>query len=121
MADFKVKVDTSVLQTTAAEVINLTRALQNDFDELQNCVRQTSRYWVGAAGDQYRREFDAEKKETSELLTLLGKYPTDLLSMAGVYGDVERVNTQRKPLSTMYIWIWICSVKSRSLSVPIPS
>ena len=46
MADFKVKVDTSVLQTTAAEVINLTRALQNDFDELQNCVRQTSRYWV---------------------------------------------------------------------------
>ena len=94
MADFKVKLDTSVLQTTAAEVINLTRALQNDFDELQNCVRQTSRYWVGAAGDQYRREFDAEKKETSELLTLLGKYPTDLLSMAGVYGDVERVNTQ---------------------------
>ena len=94
MADFQVKVDTNVLRTTAAEVTSLTRALQNDFDELQHCVKQTARYWVGAAGDQYRREFDAEKRETSELLTLLGKYPTDLLAMAGIYEDAERVNTQ---------------------------
>jgi len=94
MADFQVKVETSVLRSTASEVTSLTRALQGDFDELQNCVKQTSRYWVGAAGDQYRREFNAEKKETSEILTLLGKYPTDLLTMAGVYEKAERDNTQ---------------------------
>ena len=94
MAGFRDKVDTNVLRSTAADVTRLTRALQGDFDELQNCVRQTSRYWVGAAGDQYRREFDEEKAETSELLRLLGKYPTDLLSMAGIYDEAERVNTQ---------------------------
>lgn len=94
MADFRVMVDTNVLRTTASEVRNLTRTLQSDFDELQNCVKQTSRYWAGAAGDQYRREFDAEKKDTAELLTLLGKYPTDLLSMAGVYDEEERKNTE---------------------------
>ena len=94
MAEFRLKVDTNVLRTTASEVKSLTRTLQNDFDELQNCVKQTSRYWVGAAGDQYRREFDAEKKETSELLKVLGQYPTDLLSMAGIYDEAERTNTQ---------------------------
>ncbi len=94
MAGFQVKVETGVLRTTASEVTGLTRTLQGDFDALQNCVKHTNRYWVGAAGDQYRREFDAEKKETSELLTLLGKYPTDLLTMAGVYEDTECVNTQ---------------------------
>lgn len=94
MADFTLKVETTVLRATASEVSGLTRTLQNDFDELQNCVRKTSRYWLGAAGDQYRREFDAEKKETSELLTLLRKYPTDLLAMAGVYEDVERAITE---------------------------
>ena len=94
MEGIKVKVDTNVLRDTASEVTRLTRALQSDFDELQSCVRLTSRYWAGAAGDQYRREFDAEKKETSEVLRLLGKYPSDLLSMAGVYEGVERDNTQ---------------------------
>lgn len=94
MADFRVKVDTQALRTAASEVTSLTRALQSDFDELQSCVRKTSCYWVGAAGDQYRREFDAEKQETSELLALLSKYPADLLTMAGVYEDTERANTQ---------------------------
>lgn len=94
MAGFSVKVDTSVLRTAAEDVRNLTRTLQADFDELQDRVRQTSRYWAGAAGDQYRKEFDGEKKETSEILSLLGKYPTDLLSMAGIYEDTESRNTQ---------------------------
>ena len=94
MAGVQVKVDTNVLRSTASEVRSLARTLQGDFDDLQNCVKLTSRYWVGAAGDQYRREFDAEKEETSELLTLLSKYPTDLLSMAGIYDEAERLNTQ---------------------------
>lgn len=94
MADFRVKAEPEVLRTTASEVTGLIRALQSDFDELQNCVKQTSRYWAGAAGDQYRGEFDAEKKVTSELLTLLGKYPTDLLSMAGIYTEAEHTVTQ---------------------------
>lgn len=94
MAEFQMKVDTGVLRATAGEVAGLTRTLQSDFDELQACVRQTARYWVGAAGDQYRREFDAEKQETSELLALLGKYPSDLLSMAGIYEDSEEQNLQ---------------------------
>lgn len=95
MADFVIKVDTEVLRTTASEISGLTKALQDDFDEMQNCVRQTNRYWIGAAGDQYRREFNAEKEEVSELLALLSKYPTDLLSMAGVYDNAEQKNVQR--------------------------
>ena len=83
MADFRVKAEPEVLRTTASEVTGLIRALQSDFDELQNCVKQTSRYWAGAAGDQYRGEFDAEKKVTS-----------DLLSMAGIYTEAEHTVTQ---------------------------
>lgn len=94
MADFQMKVETSVLKSTAAEVRSLTRTLQEDFDALQVQVRQTSRYWIGQAGDQYRREFDSQKQETSEILTLLRKYPDDLLSMAGIYDRTETVNVQ---------------------------
>ena len=92
MADVHIKVDTSILQTAASEIAGLTKTLQGDFDELQSCVRQTSRYWVGAAGDQYRGEFDAEKKEASQLLALLAGYPADLLAIEGIYDGAESEN-----------------------------
>ncbi len=90
----QVKVDTRVLRSTASEVSGLARQLQADFDALQQCVKQTGRYWVGEAGDQYRREFDAEKADTSEILERLNKYPADLLSMAGIYEETEAENIQ---------------------------
>lgn len=94
MDGFQVKVDPGTLRAAAAEVTGLTRTLRDDFDELQNCVRQTARYWTGAAGEQYRREFESEKKETSEILALLGNYSVDLLSMAGIYEAAEGQNAQ---------------------------
>lgn len=94
MGDFQLRVDPGALRATASEVTGLTRALGDNFDELLNCVRRTGRYWAGAAGDAYRREFEAEKEETSALLALLGNYPADLLAMAGLYDGTERENTQ---------------------------
>jgi len=95
VANITVKVETAVLRETAGEVSSLIRTLQNDFDELQGCVRHTDRCWAGAAGDQYRREFDAEKTVTAELLAALRQYPKNLLSMAGIYEQTERVNAEK--------------------------
>lgn len=94
MQNIYIKVETSVLKSTAGEVQSLTRTLQEDFDSLQTQVRQTSRYWIGLAGDQYRQEFDAQKQETSEILNILNKYPEDLLTMAGIYDTSEQVNVE---------------------------
>lgn len=90
----ELKVEPSVLRSTASEVTRLTKALGEKFNELQTIVANTSYYWVGAAGDQYRRDFAAQKDEADEILQFLRKYPTDLLSMAGIYEQAESINTQ---------------------------
>ncbi len=89
VAEFQLKADPGTLRSTAGEVRSLTQALRADFDGLHACVRQTARYWLGPAGDQYRREFAAEKADTDQILALLGKYPEDLLDMAGLYEAAE--------------------------------
>lgn len=92
MADFQLKAEPGALRSAAGEVRSLTRTLRADFDGLQACVRQTARYWLGPAGDQYRRDFAAEKADTDQLLALLEKYPGDLLAMAGIYEAAEERN-----------------------------
>jgi len=94
VADITVKVESAVLRAAADNVSTLARALGDDFDRLQDLVRLTNRYWLGAAGDQYRQEFAEEKKQTDEILTLLREYPKDLLTMAGLYEEAERTNIQ---------------------------
>lgn len=88
------KVEPNTLKSTASDVSRLTSALERNFGDLQNIVARTSSYWVGAAGDQYRRDFAEQKTEADEILRYLKKYPTDLMTMAGVYVEVESSNTQ---------------------------
>lgn len=90
----RLKVTPQALHTAADGVNYTTGLLQEDFDNLQRRVRQTASYWVGAAGDQYRRGFEAGKEETDEILRTLRRYPGDLLRMAGVYTETEQANTQ---------------------------
>lgn len=90
----KLKVEPNTLRSTASDVSRFTSALDRSFGELQNIVGRTSSYWVGAAGDQYRRDFAEQKTEAEDILRYLKKYPTDLMTMAGIYVEVESSNTQ---------------------------
>lgn len=93
-AQITLKVDPDVLRSTSHEVTSLVSALSNDFDQLQRLVSRTRYYWIGAAGDQYRKEFAASERETQELLDLLKKYPSDLMAMAQIYDRSESGTTQ---------------------------
>lgn len=86
----QVKVNTSALRNAASEVLSMAELLQNDFNALQSCVKKTSRYWIGPAGDRYRQDFVAEKADMSAMLEVLHKYAVDILSMAGLYEQAEK-------------------------------
>lgn len=98
------KVDTAALQATATEVTTHTNELSNQFNELQSTVSATAYYWIGEAGDQYRKEFAARKDEMDTILTTLREYPKDLLEQAGIYEKAETTNTESSaPLQGDYI------------------
>lgn len=89
----QVTVKPEVLRRTAREVSAQVRVLREDFNALQARVERTRGYWIGAAGERHRARFSEQKGEIDEILTLLGKYPGDLLETAQIYLGAEEKNT----------------------------
>lgn len=94
MADITLKVTPDVLRDTAGQVRTTVGQLRNGLDDAKSLVERSRFYWMGQAGDKYRRSFVARRTEAQELLDRLGKYPSDLLQMAQIYDQAESTNVQ---------------------------
>lgn len=87
--DITFHVSTEALKETAQQVRSLVSALRQDFGKVGNIARNTQSYWQGPAGGRTREAFAAQLAEVEEILTLIGRYPQDLLKIAGVYDSGE--------------------------------
>lgn len=95
------KVKTEVLKEKASEVERDTGILEQQFNDIQDIMSRSRGYWVGAAGDKARKEFESQKEDTSKVIRRFQEHPTDLLVMAGVYEDNEReLVLENKALNT---------------------
>lgn len=92
-SNIDLKVAPEKLRSTAASVTSLVSTLRGDFESIQERVAKTANYWIGPAGDEFRKEFASLKIDSQDLLETLGKYPRDLLEMAQVYESAEKAVT----------------------------
>lgn len=92
MAAVDLKVTPEALRTAAGDVRRLVWDLTRDLDEAKSQVDRSQYYWTGGAGDRFRQRFSSRRQEAEELLSLLRKYPSDLLEMANIYEDTEKGN-----------------------------
>ena len=95
MSDFIIKVRTEELIAKADEVSRKVGDMQTAIDDAETLLGKTSSYWVGDAGDKKRSDFVKKKKIVDEVINRFREYPTDLLKMAGLYEEAEKVNTDR--------------------------
>ncbi|MBO5030829.1 MAG: WXG100 family type VII secretion target [Lachnospiraceae bacterium] len=72
-------------QTTRNNISNLTAG----FERIGSVVEQTKNYWIGDAGDLYRRIYIEESGQIQEMLARLLEHPSDLEKIAKNYMDVE--------------------------------
>ena len=86
------KVTPEQLQQKARDVSEAVSKMKNDFSKLNTAINSTHSYWIGQAGDLHRKLYNDKAAEVNEILQLLGRYPTDLLKMAGVYTQTENQN-----------------------------
>ena len=84
------KVTPEALKTKASEIETDIKQLEAHFNSIQDIVSRSTGYWVGAAGDKARKEFDSKKDDTDKVIRRFREHPTDLLTMAGVYAEGER-------------------------------
>ncbi len=89
------KVEPIVLKNKAIEVEQHTKALETEFESIQDIVAKTASYWIGIAGDKARQDFVSQKDDTATIIRRFMEHPVDLLAMAGVYEETERQVTER--------------------------
>lgn len=86
----ELKVDTGILKSKAADAQSKTGELESCIDRISELIAHTSGYWIGDAGDLYRRIYQNELPQMEEALRRLQEHPKDLLVMAGVYEEAEK-------------------------------
>lgn len=86
------KVTPEKLINQAGVVENQARALEVEFNSIQDKISRTTGYWIGIAGDKARNEFDSQKDEMETILKRFREHPRDLLEMAGLYERTEDTN-----------------------------
>lgn len=91
-AVINLKVTPEQLQQKARDVSEAVSRMKNDFARMNTAVNSTHSYWIGQAGDLHRKLYNDKINDINEILKLLGKYPEDLLKMAGIYTQTENQN-----------------------------
>ena len=83
------KVTPEILNAKANEANGKINLIKQHFDSLEENVSRTKAYWIGEAGDMYRKLFEQEKESIEEIIKRLSEHPKDLQAIAQVYSDVE--------------------------------
>ena len=81
--------DTARLASAASTLKDRIKAAETSYDNVMTIVRNTSRYWIGEAGNEHRRAFLEERDDIDEILVRLKEYPDDLLKIAGLMEETE--------------------------------
>lgn len=92
---FMLKVTPEELKTVSSQVEPLIRKMSEDFNTISELMDSTAGYWLGDAGDMYRKTYKQKEDHISEMIARLSEHPRDLLTMAGVYESSERENVSR--------------------------
>lgn len=85
-----IKVDPQKLKATSTGIAGGISSVRAKLSNIENSVSATSAYWIGDAGDVYRKVYGTSKEEVEVMLRRLSEHVTDLEMMAGVYEESER-------------------------------
>lgn len=89
MADFTLKVSLEKMQSQASKMQDQIKEIENSWKKLSGVVTKSKSYWKGDASDLHRKYLDECDEAMQEMLKRLKEHPKDLLTIMGVYNDVE--------------------------------
>lgn len=93
--EIRIRVTPQVLKEKAGEVERNIAAVSDGFDKMNQVMKKTAWYWLGAAGDTHRKKYEEQNNKVVEEIVALKDFPQMLLRMAGVYEEAERENVEQ--------------------------
>ena len=89
MADMILRVTAEELEKSAGAFSEIVKDIRKRMDQILSVSSKTRAYWRGEAGDRDREGYASFQEDINYVIQRLEEHPRDLLSMAGIYHDVE--------------------------------
>ncbi len=83
--DLSFLAEPEALYSAAEQIRFKVQNIKNRFDEIEKIVKATDMYWVGEAGDMYRKRYAEYKPDLEEAFNRLSEYVCDLQQIAEKY------------------------------------
>lgn len=90
-----------VLKVTPEQLINAANEITDQisnmklaFQALDSEIMNSTSYWEGDASSLHQRNYKTIKNEIETILKVLVNRPDDLLKMADLYKETEKVNAE---------------------------
>lgn len=93
--DFHFRVEPDVLHRKAAGLLQQIRQGRDSFRSIFLTMKNTSRYWEGEAGTQYRSEFAASEEEYQKIFLRFEEHVEDLHTIADNYVTADKAAAEQ--------------------------
>lgn len=98
----RIRVDTSVMKEAAREIERAAVQIRMELIKLGGCVKRSENYWIGTAGDGYRKKYSDDEGVLCSLAYRFQEYASLLHTMAKLYEQREtELAEQARVLGTM--------------------
>lgn len=91
-----------VLKVPPDELIRQSHQVQAEIDQLErewtnigNIVSRCKSYWTGKASQKHQKYYQSIKKDTGLMIRRLKEHPKELLQMANLYEEAEKIIEER--------------------------
>jgi len=88
-SDLSFTVDPEELYNAASSLQQEIDYIKRQFAAMDQAVNKSAGFWIGDAGDKYRKVYKEQVKEADRMFRRLMEHVTDLREIAGVYVNKE--------------------------------
>lgn len=88
-SDLSFTVTPEILYSKSEQVLTLINNMKGEFDGIKSIMNKTASYWIGEAGDTYRKHYNKQEPEIDTIFKRLMEHVTDLNQIAGQYVEAE--------------------------------
>lgn len=89
-SDLSFTVTPEALYTKSEQVLTAINSMKSEFDGIKSIMNKTASYWIGDAGDAYRKSYKEQEPEIDTIFKRLMEHVTDLNQIAGQYVQAEQ-------------------------------
>lgn len=82
------------LYDTADTILREISTIRTQFENISQCIKNTSSYWEGQVSDRRRKQYEGKSTDIENMISNLNNYVVELKTIASNYVETENKATE---------------------------